>query len=171
MAGHKGPRRGSVLSIAAVLLCWAASTPADPPAGWTFRPYDEALALAKQEQRRVFLYFGRHGCPSCDKANRESFSDPRVIERYNANYVLAYVDAESGGRLRLPGGERITEMELGVRLKVFGTPFFYFMEPDGSPILRAPGYQSAEELLLFNGFVNGGHYKQQTFGEFKAGQS
>jgi thioredoxin-related protein len=141
---------------------------ADPPQGWHFRPFDDALKSAQQERRRVFLYFGRHGCPSCEKTNRESFSDPRVIEKFNANYVLAYVDSESGGRLRLSSGERITEMELGVRLKVFGTPFFYFMEADGSPILRVPGYQSADEFLLYDRFVNGGHYRQQTFTEFKA---
>ena len=154
-----------------VVLCWTGAAAADPPADWTFHPLDEALKIAKQEQRRVFLYFGRHGCPSCEKTNRESFSDPRVIERYNRNFVLAYVDSESGERLRLPSGERITEMELGVRLKVFGTPFFYFMEPNGSPILRAPGYQSAEEFLLFDRFVSGGHYKEQSFSDFKAASS
>ena len=37
-------------------------------------------------------------------------------------------------------------MELGVKLKVYGTPFFYFMEPDGQAIIRALGYQSAEEF-------------------------
>jgi thioredoxin-related protein len=152
-------------------LCALGPALADPPASWTFHALDEALKIAKQEQRRVFLYFGRHGCPSCEKTNRESFTDPRVIEHYNRNYVLAYVDSESGRRLRLPSGERITEMELGVRLKVFGTPFFYFMEPDGSPILRAPGYQSAEEFLLFDRFVSGGHYKGQSLSEFKAARS
>ena len=107
-------------------------------------------------------------CPSCDKTNRESFSDPRVIDRYNEHFVLAYADSESGKRLRLSSGERITEMELGIKLKVIGTPFFYFMEPSGKPILRAPGYQSAEEFLLFDRYVHGGHYKEQTFAEFKA---
>lgn len=144
---------------------------ADPPKGWQFLRFDEALQQAGQQRRRVFLYFGRHGCPSCEKTNRESFTDPRVIERFQANYVLAYVDSESGDRLRLPSGERITEMELGVRLKVFGTPFFYFMEPDGKAILRAPGYQSADEFLLFDRYVNDEHYKQQTFTEFKGADS
>ncbi len=144
---------------------------ADAPEGWAFLPFDEALKQAQQQQRRVFLYFGRHGCPSCEKTNRESFTDPRVVERFNANYVLAYVDSESGDRLRLPSGERITEMELGVRLKVFGTPFFYFMEPSGAAILRAPGYQSADDFLLFDSFVSGGHYKQRSFTDFKAANS
>jgi len=122
---------------------------ADPPSGWDFQPLDRALTQARTEQRRVFLYFGRHGCPSCEKTNRESFTDPRVVERFNEHYVLAYADSEGDRRLRLPGGERITEMELGVRLKAFGTPLFYFMESTGKPILRAPGYQSADEFLLY----------------------
>lgn len=164
------PRR-SILTLPLVLLCWSALAPADPPAGWTFHPYDEALRLAQQDQRRVFLYFGRHGCPSCEKTNRESFSDPRVFDRYNANYVLAYVDAESGERLRLPGGERITEMELGMRLRVIGTPSFYFLEPDGEPISRSPGYQSADELLLLDRYVSGDHFRHQTFADFRAAES
>jgi thioredoxin-related protein len=167
---NRRPGVGLATCLSLLLACWWAAVRADPPAGWTFHPLDEALCLAGQEQRRLFLYFGRHGCPSCEKTNRESFSDARVAERYKANYVLAYVDSESGNRLRLPSGERITEMELGVRLKVFGTPYFQYAEPDGSPILRAPGFQSAEEFLLFDPFVNGGHFKQQTFAEFKAGQ-
>lgn len=150
-----------------LLTAWNVPALADPPEGWPFMALDRALEQAQKEQKRVFLYFGRHGCPSCERTNRESFTDPRVIERYQANYVLAYVDSEGSKRLRLPGGERITEMALGVRLKVFGTPFFYFMEPDGSAILRAPGYQSAEEFLRFDRFVDGGHYKTQSFTEFK----
>jgi thioredoxin-related protein len=42
------------------------------------------------------------------------------------------------------------------------------MEPSGKPIVRAPGYQSAEEFLLFDRYVNGGHYKEKTLAEFRA---
>jgi thioredoxin-related protein len=164
-------RPGPAIVLVLLLACWSVGAVANPPEGWTFHPLDKALKLAKQEQKRVFLYFGRHGCPSCDKTNRESFTDPRVIDSYNANYVLAYADSEGGNRLRLSSGERITEMELGVKLKVFGTPFFYFMESNGAPILRAPGYQSADELILYDAFVNGDHYKKQSLAEFKAARS
>jgi len=139
---------------------------ADPPEGWAFQPLDKALQQAARENRRIFLYFGRHGCPSCEKTNRESFTDTRVIEAYNANYVLAYADSEGGKRLRMNSGERITEMALGSRLQVYGTPFFYFMEPNGKPIMRAPGYQRADEFLAYDRFVNGEHYKTTTLAEF-----
>jgi thioredoxin-related protein len=171
MHRQSSPRIRLAAWLGVVAMALAGAAVADPPDGWTFLPMDQALAQAEQQDRRVFLYFGRHGCPSCEKTNRESFTDPRVIERFNAHYVLAYVDSESGKRLRLPSGERITEMEVGVRLKVFGTPFFYFMEPDGTPIARAPGYKTAEEVLMLDEYVNGGHYREQGFAEFKAARS
>lgn len=161
-------RYGVLLFLTGLWLLPVLSTTASaaPPEGWEFHPLDKALKQAANENRRVFLYFGRHGCPSCEKTNRESFTDPRVIEAYNANYVLAYADSEGGNRLRLASGERITEMELGVKLQVYGTPFFYFMEPNGKPIMRAPGYQGAEEFLMYDRFVNGEHYKRTTLSEF-----
>jgi thioredoxin-related protein len=157
--------------MASMLVGWPAYLAADPPKDWQFLPFDQAWTLAQQDQRNLFVYFGRQGCPSCDKTNRESLSDPKVKAAYQANYVLTYVDSESGNRLRLPSGERITEMELGVRLKVFGTPFFYFLQPDGEPVARVPGYQSAEDFLLLDAYVKDGHFKQQTFADFKASQS
>jgi len=59
--------------------CMSIAVQPDPPAGCSFNPLDEALNLAKQEQRRLFLYFGRQGCPSCDKKNRESSTEPGYV--------------------------------------------------------------------------------------------
>lgn len=163
---------GLFVAIVALLLGpLPGAVSADAPDGWVFQPFDQALQAAARDNRRVFLYFGRHGCPACEQTNRESLSDPRVGERLKAHYVLAYVDSEGGQRLRLPSGERITEAELGVRLKVVGTPFFYFMEPSGKAILRAPGFQSADDFLLYDDFVNGGHYRDKSLAEYKESTS
>jgi thioredoxin-related protein len=143
---------------------------ANPPDGWKFSRLDAALVAAREQNKPVFVYFGRHGCPTCERTNRESFTDARVIDAYNSSYMLAYVDSESGQRLRMSNGERISEMELGVRLNVYGTPFFFFTEPSGKPILRAPGYQSADDLMLYHRFVSGGHYREQSLADFKASQ-
>ena len=159
--------RTALLAFALVL---AGPAPAEPPEDWTFLGFDEAMRRAQAENRPIFLYFGRQGCPACEQTNRESFSDAEVQQHYRDHYVLAYVDTESGRRIGLPSGERISEMELGVRFKVFGTPFFYFLEPGGGPILRAPGYQSAQDFLTYDRFINEGHYRSQSLAEFKAGQ-
>jgi len=135
--------------LTSVLLMLALITPvsANPPDGYPFVRFDEAVQRATKERRLVFVYFGRYGCAYCDKTNKEAFADPEVREKYVDNYVLTYVDAESGRRLRLPTGERVTERELGTRYNAAVTPVFSFMTPDGTRILKMIGLQSKADLL------------------------
>jgi len=141
---------------------------ADPPTGYPFVSYDEGLVQAKQNGRPVFLYFGRYGCGWCDKTNREAFSDKQLHRLYSDRYVLVYVDAESGKRLTLPSGERITERELGARMKVLATPMFAWLERDGREIFHVPGIQSAQDFLLYDRFVSEGHYRKENIRDFLA---
>jgi thioredoxin-related protein len=120
---------------------------ADPPENYPFLSYDKAMAEAARTKRPVFVYFGRYGCGYCEKTNKEAFSDPVVRERFIEHYILTYVDSESGKRLRLPSGERITERELGTRFNAFVTPIFSFTDADGKEMLRLIGVQSKETLL------------------------
>ncbi len=120
---------------------------ADPPEGYPFLPFDQALAEARARGLPLFVYFGRYGCGYCEKTNREAFIDGEVKRRYTQHYVLAYVDAEGGRRLRLPSGERIPERELGTRYHALVTPIFTFMTPEGEPIHRLVGVQRIEDLI------------------------
>lgn len=147
--------------------CFITSTAfADPPEGYPFVAYDEGITRAHKLNKKAFLYFGRFGCGYCGKTNVETFSDKSLRELYSKNYVLIYVDAESGKRLQLPSGERITEMELGARLNVFATPVFLYLEPEGEVILRAPGYKTVKDFTDMDRFIQGGHYKTQSINEF-----
>ncbi|OGI41802.1 MAG: thioredoxin [Candidatus Muproteobacteria bacterium RBG_16_64_11] len=154
--------------LAAALLCVAPAAYADPPAGYDFLSYDDGLRQARQQQKRLFVYFGRLGCGWCERTNREAFSDPALRARFVAHYVLVYVDSESGRRLTLPSGERITEMELGVRFKAFATPVFAWIDPDGRTILKVAGVQTVKDFDEFDRFVHGGIYRSKSFQQFLA---
>lgn len=147
------------------------SAMADPPDGYAFVSYDAGLAQARQDGRPMFLYFGRYGCGWCDKTNREAFSDKHLHRLYSDHYVLVYVDAESGKRLTLPSGERITEHELGARMKVLATPVFAWLERDGREIFQVPGIQSTQDFLLYDRFVSGGHYRKENIRDFLSRQT
>jgi thioredoxin-related protein len=135
----------TIIPIVALLAVPLAQ--AEAPEGYPFQPFDQAMQEAQAQGKLLFVYFGRYGCGYCEKTNREAFSDPDVRARYTEAYALAYVDAEGGGRLRLPSGERITERELGTRYDAFVTPVFSFMTPTGELVLRLVGVQRVEDLL------------------------
>jgi thioredoxin-related protein len=134
--------------FALVLLCAVSvSAWADAPKGYPFLAFDDAMAEASASGKPIFVYFGRYGCGYCEKTNKEAFSDAEVRRRYTDHYVLAYVDAESGKRLRLPSGERVTEREVGTRYNAFVTPVFTFLTPDGEVLHRMVGVQRIEDLM------------------------
>lgn len=137
--------RAALLGLLLSGLC--AATRAEAPDGYPFVPFDQAMQQAQAEGKPLFVYFGRYGCGYCEKTNKEAFSDAEVKTRYTEHYALAYVDAESGERLRLPSGERITERELGTRYDAFVTPVFSFLTPEGELVLRLVGVQRIEDLI------------------------
>ena len=149
-----------------LVLLVAEIAAADPPDNYPFVSYDTGLQQAQQEKKPIFLYFGRYGCGFCAKTNKESFSDADLKKRYVFNYVLVYADAESGGRLTLPSGERITEAELGAQLNVFATPVFMYLDMNGELLFRAPGFKTVKEFVDFDQYVQEGHYKTQSINEF-----
>ena len=134
------------LYVLLILGFFTTSVLAEPPEAYPFQSFDRAMAQARDEDKLLFVYFGRYGCGYCDKTNREAFSDASVRDAYIKNYVLAYVDSESGKRLRLPSGERVTEREVGTRYNAFVTPVFSFMTPEGDVLLRLVGVQRIEDL-------------------------
>ena len=134
----------SILILITLLL--TSPVMAGSPKGYPFQSFDKAMQQAQAEKKLLFVYFGRHGCGYCEKTNKEAFSDKQIRKSYIKNYVLAYVDAESGKRLRLPSGERVTEREVGTRYNAFVTPVFTFMTTDGKPLLQLVGFQRVVDL-------------------------
>lgn len=152
--------------LAAFLSLLAAAALADPPPDYPFVAHDAGTRQAQREALPILLYFGRYGCAWCDHVNRKTFSDPGLKQLFSENYVLIYVDAEGGQRIRLPSGERLTEGELGARLGAFATPLFVFMTPEGRVIAKIPGFKTVADFKDYDRYVRGGHYRQQTLLEF-----
>ena len=154
--------------LAALLCSFTYTAFADPPPNYPFISYDQGLKQAKQTNKPIFLYFGRYGCAWCEHTNKKSFSNAGLKKLYPQHFVLVYVDAESGKRLTLPSGERITEAELGTRFNAFATPLFVFLTPQGEEIFKAPGFKTVQDFKDFDRYVIEGHYKSQTLLEFLA---
>jgi thioredoxin-related protein len=160
-----------IKTLLAAASLWAGAALADPPPGYPFVGYDAGLKAARASGKPIFLYFGRYGCAWCDHTNKKTFSNAALKKLYTENYELVYVDAESGKRLTLPSGERLTEAELGVRLQAFATPLFVYLTPQGDKIMQVPGFKTVQDFRDYDRYVRGGHYRQKTLLEFLGGKS
>jgi len=167
--GYAG--RITCLSILPLLLFLTlgirAAFPA-PPEGYRFYNLTEAMQQANSAQKPMLLYFGRYGCTTCRKMHAEVFTDPQLKEQFETRFVLAYVDTESDARIRLPNGERSTEMQFASSNRILGTPTFVYFSAEQKPLFKKTGFQSIAQMVKYNDFVTEGHYKSQSLQQFTA---
>lgn len=146
----------------------AARSIAAPPENYDFMALGDAIHRAASERKPMLLYFGRYGCSSCRKMHAEVFTDAGLAEILRARFVLAYVDTESGDRIRLASGERISEMQFAARNRILGTPTFIFFSPQQQPLFKKAGFQSIEQMRRYAEFVDGGFYRSMSLGDYLA---
>lgn len=157
-----------VSSILLFLSFFTSVSLAAPPEGYEFLPLNKAMKQSAAEHKPMFLYFGRYGCSTCRKMHKEVFSDAALNKELSENFVLAYVDTESGNRIRLPNGERTTEMQFASRNRILGTPTFIYFSPNQTALFKKAGFQTIETMGSYNDFVLEGHYKTSKLKEFLA---
>lgn len=139
---------------------------AAPPEQYDFLPFDQALKQAAAANKPLFLYFGRYGCSTCRKMHKEVFSDPSLRQDLSHHFVLAYVDTESGNRIRLANGERTTEMQFASRSRILGTPTFVYFSEQQEPLFTKAGFQTISQMRQYGDFVSGGHYKTMSLKQY-----
>ncbi|MCP3964286.1 MAG: thioredoxin fold domain-containing protein [bacterium] len=93
---------------------------------WFDGEVDEAFALAKEENKPLFLYWGAIWCPPCHYLKTKIFTRPKFIEQSRA-FVPVYLD-----------GDTERAQILGERFGTQGYPTVILFNPAGVEITRMP---------------------------------
>ena len=113
---------------------------------------EDGLAAAKEQGKKVFVDITGHGCVNCREMEARVWSDPRVLQKLQQDYVIVslYVDDKT----KLPESEWVTtdkgkvlkdvgRVNSHLVLERFGVnsqPNYFLLDGDGT-ILRGPrGY-------------------------------
>lgn len=111
----------------------------DPVAWQTWSP--ETLALARRENKLLFVSVGYFSCYWCHVMQHESYSDARIADWLNKHFIPVVVDRELNSALDayLMNFMERTSGQGGWPLNVFVTP-------EGNPVVGTL-YQPADKLL------------------------
>ena len=86
---------------------------------WTHNYY-EALHLAKQQNKDVYLFVGADDCRFCDRFKETTLSKKFVMDRLKEDFVPLYMSRDQH---KIPN-----------RFEVKGVPRHYFLTPEGKLI-------------------------------------
>lgn len=156
--------------VCALLLCaTAGQTRAELPDGWSFLEYNEALKVARQQGKSVFVYYGFNKCPYCVYVNKHTFSSEELRVGYSSRYVLAYFDIR-GNRddpIQLVDGSSMPRGDAIKHLKGSPVPAWAFLDSQGREVLARRGSRTkVNAFKQFDAYVGGGEYRNGSFEAF-----
>jgi len=119
--------------------------------------FDEALAEAREQGKKVFLDVYTDWCGPCIVMQETVFPLPEVGDYFNARFVNYKLDAED---------ESIEGPEIAARYEVKGYPTYLILDSEGAEIGRATSGMSGDQFIgLFSRML--GETESQ-FGTIKA---
>jgi uncharacterized protein YyaL (SSP411 family) len=117
----------------------------DNPVNW-YQWSDEALQLAKKEDKPIFLSIGYSACHWCHVMEHESFENERIAAILNEHFVSIKVDREER-----PDLDHIYMQAVQMLTGSGGWPMSVFLKPDGQPFFGGT-YWPAETKFGRPGF-------------------
>lgn len=118
--------------------------------------YDEGMAIAKSEGKKIYLNFHADWCKYCVKMEKTTFKSGKVIDYLKENYIAIHVNADK-------------EQNLKIKYRVSGLPSNWFIQKNGTPITQLPGYVGPDQLYNILRYINTDSYKAMSFTDFISG--
>ena len=133
----------AVIGVIVIAVVYAFSNPkvdftTDPKDGIQFHKekWNDILALAKKENKLVFLDVYASWCGYCKRLKKNTFSDKEVGKFYNQNFIDVSLDAEQGEGI-----------DIAHKYNISGFPALLYLNGDGEIVLQSGGYQKPGELI------------------------
>jgi thiol:disulfide interchange protein DsbD len=105
--------------------------------------FEQGLACAKAQNKPIFIDFTGHGCVNCREMEANVWSDPRVMEKLQNDYVIIalYVDDKTNlpqsewvtstidGRVKKTLGKKYSDFQIA-RFGVNAQPYYVLLDHD-----------------------------------------
>ncbi|MBF0228655.1 MAG: thioredoxin fold domain-containing protein [Desulfamplus sp.] len=145
----------TVFVIMVISLCTFMNSPAvGVSGGIAWQSHDKGLIMAKEQKKKLFVYFHADWCGYCRKMEMSTFQNKALIDYLNANFTAIKVDSDR-------------EKKIAESYSIRGLPTCWFLKSNGDKLSSIPGYVDEKRLLAILKYVNTESYEKMTFSDFE----
>ncbi|WP_296622665.1 DUF255 domain-containing protein [Marivirga sp.] len=105
----------------------------------------EAYKMNQKEPRKIFVDVYTNWCVWCKKMDKETFSDPGVVDIVNEKFYAVKLNAENTDPI-IMAGDTTTAQIIARSMGVTGYPTIVYIKEDFKTIQPVPGYQNAKKF-------------------------
>ncbi|MCA0446954.1 MAG: thioredoxin fold domain-containing protein [Bacteroidetes bacterium] len=129
--------------------------------------FNEGLELAKKQKKYVLIDFYTDWCGWCKKMDKETYTNPSVIQILTKNFILIKVNAEDAAKSAQYKQYKVTYPELSQGFGVTGFPATVFLNSAADYVTLVPGYLPSDEMITILKFIHTNAYEKVTYPDFK----
>lgn len=123
------------------------------PAAIKWYSYQEGVEKMKNENKKGFLHFYTDWCTYCKVMNANTFTDNKVINFLNENFIPILVNAEK-------------QQDVAKNYNVSKFPNTFFIAEDISTVGSRPGYIPPDVMMDMLIYVQTNTYKNMSFNDY-----
>jgi thioredoxin-related protein len=158
------------VSVFGLAIAQSSVETADLKGKLNWHKYDEALKIAKEQDKYLLVFFTTNWCKFCKLMKKNTFTDPEVFQLMDEKFVLAQVYGDSKDVVSVAGKDgtmsELTETQLSRAFGIKGYPTTIFMKSDGTTIAPISGYWKPEQFEMALKFISSGAYENISFKDF-----
>jgi thioredoxin-related protein len=132
----------------------------------SFLEFEEDVAEAAANNKRVMIYFHQDGCPYCARLVEENFANPVIESSIRKHFDAIAINMWGDREIVSVGGKPFSEKTFAAALKVQYTPTVLFLNEQGATVLRLNGYYAPDKFRLALRYVSEKQEKKLSFNEF-----
>ncbi len=148
------------LTIAALTSALTAKEP-------QWKNFNDGLAQAKKSGKKVLVDVYTDWCSWCKKMDANTYSDVKVREYLQKNYILVKLNPEKDGDV-MYDGKKFSAADFSQGMGINGYPATLFLKSNGEPITVLPGYADADMFMHVLSFIGEDHYEKKKFADYLA---
>lgn len=148
---HKNLFIHTAVFIMSIILC--ASVFAAKTKSISWQTYETGMKMIENEKKKGFLHFYTDWCTFCKIMNKQTFTDAKIINYLNDNFISIRVNAEK-------------QKNIAYKYGANRFPLTWFLSEDSSSLSNQPGFIPPDKLLEILKFLHTDSFKSMKFSEY-----
>jgi len=128
--------------------------------------FEEAYDIAQKENKIILIDFYTDWCGWCKKMDQSTYTNKKIINTINEDFVVVKINPEEDGYIQTPNG-KIEYRRLSNEIGVTGFPSVGFFTKDFEFIDVVAGYQDPTNMSTLLSFMKDGLYDKLSFQDYR----
>jgi len=131
------------------------------------RSLGEVIGQAQAQGTPILLDIYAPWCPYCQRMQETVYADSDVRSYLDRRFTYARLNRDATSGTHRFDGRTFSTQQLAKAFGARGVPTTVFLEADGTPIVRQPGFIKRDDFFQMIRYIGSGAYKKKSFKAFR----